>query len=130
MINNKVIYLKSLVKNFKSKQEGLPKEIIKELKALGIDLIKPKVKLKEEDDFTAGRDFILNHTEEFLQYAVDYSLDEKIGDIIKEKKFEEKIWQLHVYVRIFFTPMPQKINKRGGCLIEYNTNATVVAHSW
>ena len=27
MINNKVIYLKSLVKNFKSKQEGLPKEI-------------------------------------------------------------------------------------------------------
>ena len=74
MINNKVIYLKSLVKNFKSKQEGLPKEIIKELKGLGIDLIKPKVKLKEEDDFTAGRDFILNHTEEFLQYAVDYIL--------------------------------------------------------
>ena len=108
MINNKVIYLKSLVKNFKSKQQGLPKEIIKELKGLGIDLIKPKVKLKEKDDFTAGRDFILNHTEEFLQYAVDYSLDEKIGDIIKDKKFEEKIWQVHVYVRIFFYPLWHK----------------------
>ena len=105
MINNKVIYLKSLVKNFKSKQQGLPKEIIKELKGLGIDLIKPKVQLKEKDDFTAGRDFILNHTEEFLQYAVDYSLDEKIGDIIKEKKFEEKIWQLHAYRGNFFFPI-------------------------
>ena len=113
MINNKVIYLKSLVKNFKSKQEGLPKEIIKELKALGIDLTKPKVKLKEKDDFTAGRDFILNHTEEFLQYAVDYSLDEKIGDIINSKKFEEKIWLLHVYVRIFFTPCGLKNNRMG-----------------
>ena len=104
MINNKVIYLKSLVKNFKSKQQGLPKEIIKELKALGIDLIKPKVKLKEEDDFTAGRDFILNHTEEFLQYAVDYSLDEKIGDIIKEKKFEEKSDNLTHIGETFFSP--------------------------
>ena len=56
MINNKVIYLKSLVKNFKSKQQGLPKEIIKELKALGIDLIKPKVKLKEEDVNTASKE--------------------------------------------------------------------------
>jgi hypothetical protein len=91
MINNKVIYLKSLVKNFKPKTQSLPKEIIKELKDLGIDLIKPKVKLSKEQDFIAGRDFILNHTEEFLQYAVDYSLDEKIGDIIKDKKFEEKI---------------------------------------
>ena len=105
MINNKVIYLKSLVKNFKPKTQSLPKEIIKELKGLGIDLIKPKVKLKEKDDFTAGRDFILNHTEEFLQYAVDYSLDEKIGDIIKEKKFEEKIWQLHAYRGNFFFPI-------------------------
>ena len=105
MINNKVIYLKSLVKNFKSKQKGLPKEIIKELKGLGIDLIKPKVKLKEKDDFTAGRDFILNHTEEFLQYAVDYSLDEKIGDIVNSKKFEEKIWLLHAYSQNFFYPI-------------------------
>ena len=113
MINNKVIYLKSLVKNFKSKQEGLPKEIIKELKALGIDLIKPKVKLKEKDDFTAGRDFILNHTEEFLQYAVDYSLDEKIGDIIRDKKFEEKIWQLHAYRGNLFFPIGSFLFSRG-----------------
>jgi hypothetical protein len=36
---------------------------------------------------------------------VDYSLDEKIGDIIKEKKFEEKIWQLHAYRGNFFFPI-------------------------
>ena len=91
MINNKVIYLKSLVKNFKPKAESLPKDILKELKDLGIDLMKPKVKPMTKSDIQAGRDFILNHTEEFLQYVVDYSLDAKIGDIIKEKKFEEKI---------------------------------------
>ena len=88
MINNKVIYLKSLVKNFKPKAESLPEDIIKELKDLGIDLIKPKVKSMSKADITAGRDFILNHTEEFLQYVVDYSLDAKIGDIIKEKNLE------------------------------------------
>jgi|TARA_B110000967_G_C18713632_1_gene474018 hypothetical protein len=88
---NKTIYLKSLVKNFKPKTEGFPKEIIKQLKALGIDLMKPKVKPITKTDVQAGRDFILNHTEEFLQHVVDYSLDDKIGDIIQSKKFEEKI---------------------------------------
>ena len=88
MINNKVIYLKTLVKNFKPKQQGLPKEIIKELKDLGIDLIKPKAKTVSKADVNAGRDFILNHTEELMQYMVDYSLDAKIGDIIKEKNLE------------------------------------------
>ena len=86
MINNKVIYLKSLVKNFKPKTKSFPKEIIKELKDLGIDLMKPKVKTSGIEDAQAGRDFILKHTQEFLQYAVDYSLDEKIEDIIKPKK--------------------------------------------
>ena len=88
---NKVIYLKSIIKNYKPKTKGFDKEIIKELKALGVDLTKPKVKPLKKNDVLAGRDFILSHTEEFLQYAVDYSLDEKIGDIINPKKFEEKI---------------------------------------
>ena len=88
----KVIYLKSIIKNFKPKNTGFSKELIKELKALGIErLVKPKVKPTRKAEVEAGRNFILNHTEEFLQYAVDYSLDEKIGDIIHSKKFEEKI---------------------------------------
>ena len=87
---NKVIYLKSLVKNFKPKQETFPKDLIKELKSLGIDLTKPIVKDKVSD-IDAGKAFIFTHTEEFLQYAVDYSLDEKIRDIVKSKKLDEKI---------------------------------------
>lgn len=88
---NKTIYLKSLVKNFKPKAEAYPKEIIKELKDLGIDLMKPKVKPITKSDVQAGRDFILTHTEDFLQHVVNYSLDEKFGDILYSKKFEEKI---------------------------------------
>ena len=87
---NKVIYLKSLVKNFKPKTETFPKDLIKELQNLGIDFMKPTVK-DELSDIRAGKSFIFNHTEEFLQYAVDYSLDEKIRDIVKSKKLDEKI---------------------------------------
>ena len=87
---NKVIYLKSLVKNFKPKAETFPKDLIKELKDLGIDFLNPTVKDKVSD-IQAGKSFIFNHTEEFLQYAVDYSLDEKIRDIVKSKKLDEKI---------------------------------------
>ena len=88
---NKVIYLKSLVKNFKPKTEGLSEEMIKELTELGIDLMIPKVKPIGKTDFQAGKDFILNHTEEFLQHVVNYSLDDRIGDILHSKKSEEKI---------------------------------------
>ena len=88
---NKVIYLKSLVKNFKPKTEGLPKEMIKALKELGIDLMRPKVKPIDKTDNQAGKDFILNHTEDFLQHVVNYSLDDRIGDILHSKKSEEKI---------------------------------------
>ena len=92
IIMNRVIYLKSIIKNFKPKNKGFSKELIKELKALGIErLVKPKVKTTRKQEVEAGRNFILTHTEEFLQYAVDYSLDEKIGDIVNSKKFEEKI---------------------------------------
>jgi len=120
---NKVIYLKSIIKNYKPKTKGFDKEIIKELKALGVDLTKPKVKPIKKNEVLAGRDFILSHTEEFLQYAVDYSLDEKIGDIINPKKLEEKIWQLHAYRVNFFYPHRLKINIGvGGCLQIYDCN--------
>ncbi len=87
---NKVIYLKSLVKNFKPKAETFPKDLIKELQNLGIDFLNPRVKDKVSD-IHAGKTFIFNHTEEFLQYAVDYSLDDKIRDIVRSKKLDEKI---------------------------------------
>ena len=88
----KVIYLKSIIKNFKPKTTGFSKELIKELKALGIErLVKPKVKPTRKAEVQAGRDFILTHTEDFLQHVVNYSLDEKFGDILYSKKFEEKI---------------------------------------
>ena len=41
-MENKVIYLKSLVKNYRPKTETFSKEILKELEAMGIDLIKEK----------------------------------------------------------------------------------------
>ena len=90
-MTNKIIYLKSLVKNFKPKTESLPKEILKELKDLGIDLMKPKVQPMTKTDVEAGRNFILNHTEEFLHHVVDYSLDDKLGNLVGKNKFEEKI---------------------------------------
>ena len=63
---NKVIYLKSLVKNFKPKTETFPKDIIQELEKMGIDLIQTKKPKDLQADKLAGRSFILNHTEEFL----------------------------------------------------------------
>ena len=87
---NKVIYLKSLVKNFKPKTETFPKDLIKELKDLGIDFLNPNVKDKVSD-IQAGKAFIFNHADEFLQHVVDFSLDDKIRDIVSSKKLDEKI---------------------------------------
>ena len=84
--SNKVIYLKSLVKNYKPKVDTFPKDILKELEELGIDLIKGKKPVAKKSDKHAGRDFILRHTEEFLQHAVDYSMMDKIRDIWHEPK--------------------------------------------
>ena len=78
------------MKNFKPKTETFPKDLIKELQGLGIDFLNPRVKDKVSD-IHAGKAFIFNHTEAFLQYAVDYSLDEKIRDIVSSKKLDEKI---------------------------------------
>ena len=83
-MNNKVIYLKSLIKDFKPKTETFPKEIIDELEKLGIDLITTKKPKDLQADKLAGRSFILNHTEEFLNHVVDYSLADKLKDWVNQ----------------------------------------------
>ena len=83
---NKVIYLKSLVKNFKPKTETFPKDIIQELEKMGIDLIPTKKPIDLQADKHAGRDFILAHTEEFLHHVVDYSLEDKFKEFLAPRK--------------------------------------------
>ena len=84
--NNKVIYLKSLVKNFKLNTETFSKEILKELEAMGIDLSNEKKPTNLKADKLAGRNFILDHTEEFLNHVIDYTMMDKIRDICNEPK--------------------------------------------
>ena len=83
---NKVIYLKSLVKNFKPKTETFPKDIIQELEKMGIDLIPTKKPIDLQADKHAGKDFILAHTEEFLNHVVDYSLEDKFKEFLRPRK--------------------------------------------
>ena len=84
MTKNKVIYLKSLIKDFKPRTETFPKDIIKELEKLGIDLIEAKKPVDLHADKQAGRRFILDHTEEFLNHVVDYSLADKLRGYFDE----------------------------------------------
>tara|TARA_B100000949_G_C13996010_1_gene331217 strand:- start:56 stop:322 length:267 start_codon:yes stop_codon:yes gene_type:complete len=80
-MENKVIYLKSLFKNFKPKPEKFTKEILEELKRLDIDLISGEKPVDIHADKKAGRDFILAHTEEFLNHVIDYSMYDRIKDV-------------------------------------------------
>ena len=80
-MENKVIYLKSLFKNFKPKPEKFTKDILEELKRLDIDLITAKKPVDPHADKQAGRDFILAHTEEFLNHVIDYSMYDRIKDV-------------------------------------------------
>ena len=80
-MENKVIYLKSLFKNFKPKPEKFTKEILEELKRLDIDLISGDKPVDIHADKKAGRDFILAHTEEFLNHVIDYSMYDRIKDV-------------------------------------------------
>ena len=84
-MKNKVIYLKSLMKTFKPKTETFPKDIIKHLDELGIDLINGKKPVDLHTDKKAGRNFILKHTEEFLHHAIDFSMDDKIKGLWASK---------------------------------------------
>ena len=64
-MEHKVIYLKSLFKKFKPKAETFPKDILKELAGLDVDLEASPKPIDPLADKQAGRDFILKHTEEF-----------------------------------------------------------------
>lgn len=79
-MSEKVIYLKSLFKNYKPQTETFPKEILEELKALDIDLFSAPKPIDPLADKKAGREFILKHTEEFLHHVVDYSMMDKIKE--------------------------------------------------
>ena len=81
MIKNKVIYLKSLFKDYKPQTESFPKEILEQLKDLDIDLMSAPKPVDPLADKKAGRDFILRHTEEFLHHAVDYSMMDKMKEV-------------------------------------------------
>jgi len=83
-MKNKVIYLKSLIKDYKPKTETFPKDIILELEKMGIDLVEKKKPKDLQADKHAGRSFILDHTEEFLNHVVDFSLTDKFRDILNE----------------------------------------------
>ena len=85
-MENKVIYLKSLFKNFKPKPETFTKEILEELKRLDIDLHSAPKPVDIHADKKAGRDFILAHTEEFLHHVVDYSLEDKFKEFLAPRK--------------------------------------------
>ena len=76
--DNKVIYLKSLFKTFKPK-ETLPEDLKIEMAKL--NLIVDETKNKPLDPFRdakAGRKFVLNNMEDFLNYAVNYSLIDRM----------------------------------------------------
>ena len=77
MINNKVIYLKTLVKNFKPKTESLPEDIIKELKNLG----KPEEIARK---ISSGKMNKFKEENALLTQAWVMEPKKKVKDILKE----------------------------------------------
>ena len=74
----KVIYLKSLFNNDKPNKKAI--KLIDEaiIKANGFN---PKSNSKKSIN---SKEFILKYTEDFLNYAVDYSLNEKVKEFYQE----------------------------------------------
>ena len=84
----KIIYLKALFK--KHKPENKLEKIIKDF-VVHADLqqeSKEKLKVPPKDRSKVAREFILDNVEDFLAYAVDYSLYDKF---FYDDKLEEKI---------------------------------------
>ena len=77
-MRNKPLYLKLLFKDFKP-DEKCDKLIIGALADAYIKPIEGK-----KDTLEDSREFILKHTEDFLNYAVDYSMNEKINDFYQK----------------------------------------------
>ena len=84
----KVIYLKALFKKHKAenKLEKIIKDFVVQADIQVEDKEKPKV--SPQNRSKVARQFILDNCQEFLAYAVDYSLYDKFFDT---EKFEEKI---------------------------------------
>ena len=75
---NKVIYLKSLYSKFKP-NETLSEELKIEMAKLNLDVNAFNNKpLDPLDDQREGRKFILNNMEDFLNYAVNYSVIDRM----------------------------------------------------
>ena len=82
-MTDKVIYLKSLFSKFKPKDK-LPDDIKIAMLALGVQVDKEKAAERKSSDvvqeFTSGRKFILQNMDEFLSYAIDYSVLDTMKD--------------------------------------------------
>ena len=75
---NKLIYLKSLFSKFKS-NEKLSEELKIEMAKLNLNVDAYNNKpIDPLADQRAGRKFILNNMEDFLSYAVNYSVLERM----------------------------------------------------
>ena len=84
----KIIYLKALFK--KHKPENKLEKIIKDFVVQAdIQVDKEKPKVSPQNRSKVARQFILDNCEEFLAYAVDYSLYDKF--FAAKAKFDEKI---------------------------------------
>ena len=85
---NKVIYLKSLFSKFKP-NETLSEELKIEMAKLNLDVNafnnKPLDPLADQRE---GRKFILNNMEDFLNYAVNYSVIDRMRQEFPLNKME------------------------------------------
>ncbi len=76
-MSTKVIYLKSIFKGLKPNKKIT--KLIDDAIVSG-DVFTPSKKKKSVKD---SRKFILNNTEDFLGYAVDYALNDKFNETFK-----------------------------------------------
>ena len=75
---SKVIYLKSLFNKDKPNKKAI--KLIDEaiIKANGFN---PKAKSQKP---VSSKEFILKHTEDFLNYAIDYSINDKVNEFYQK----------------------------------------------
>lgn len=82
----KVIYLKTLFKDFKPSKtvDKLIEETILNSNGVDADVYFKIIKNRKDtqQDTLDGRKFILEHTGEFLAYALEYSMYDKFQDIV------------------------------------------------
>jgi len=74
----KVIYLKSLFNNDKPNKKAIKLIDDAIIKANGVN---PKA---QKTNPLGSKEFILKHTEDFLNYAVDYSVNDKLNEYLPE----------------------------------------------